>query len=94
MVMRSSTLRTCKRLALSGLLVGAAIWLLKWLMSLLHLLRDTALGAGPKTIADYALNLAWWDMAEVFAICLTFCSGIMLYVIVCPPPKDIDQHEA
>lgn len=93
-VMRSSTLRTCKRCALSGLLVGATVWLLKGLLTLLHLLRDTTLGNGPKTIMDYALNLAWWDVAEVFAMCLTICSGILLYVTVCPPPKDIDQHEA
>ena len=92
--MRSSTLRTGKRLALSGLLVGATIWFVKWLLSLFHILRDTTVGAGPKTVADYALNLACWDIAEVFAMCLAFCSGILLYVIACPPPKDIDQHEA
>lgn len=76
-----------------GALLGPAFWLLKSLLSLLHILRQPRLGE-PKTIADYALDEFWWGGAVAVLLVLSFCSAILLYVIVCPPPRDIDQHEA
>jgi hypothetical protein len=86
--MRASTLNRCRRLALSGVLVGPAFWLLKKALSLFHVLRDAA---SPKTMADYVLDMTLWDGAVVILIGVTFCSSILLYVIVAPPPRDIDQ---
>ncbi len=91
--MRSSTIKTCRRLALFGVIVGPAFWLAKTVLSLLGVLRDAGPGQ-PATLVDRIRDTLWWDAAAVSLIGLSICSGIVLYVIVCPPPKDIDQHEA
>jgi hypothetical protein len=73
--------------------LGPASWFLKSLLSLLHVLRNPD-PAEHRTVADYVLDPFWWDAAGALLMALTVCSAILLYVIVCPPPKDIDQHEA
>jgi hypothetical protein len=77
---------------LIGPVLGPAFWVLKWILSLLHLLRDSS--APPKTFADALLCNFYWEVIGWCLLSVTFCSLILLYVIVCPPPKDIDQHEA
>jgi hypothetical protein len=86
--MRTSTLNRCRLLAILGVLVGPAFWLLKKTLDLFHVLRDAT---SLKTVADYVLDRSLWDGAVVILIGVTFCSAIMLYVIVAPPPRDIDQ---
>ena len=91
-VMRSSTIRLFRRATLAGAVIGTAFWMLKWILSLLHVLRD--LSALPKTFTDVLVCKLYWDFIGWCLLCVTCCSLILLYVIVCPPPKDIDQHEA
>ncbi len=91
-VMQPKTLRTCRRLAISGVFAWPSIWLLRKLLSVMHLLREPVPGTARETVGDYMLDATWWDAAVILSIAVTFCSAILLYVIVCPPPRDIDQH--
>jgi len=88
--MRSSTISRCKRLAILGALLGPGFWVLKWILTLLHVLRDSAL-AGRRTLADHVLDASSWNVVGVVLLGLALCSLVLLYVIVCPPPRDIDQ---
>ena len=88
--MRSSTINRCKHLAIWGALLAPGFWLLKWVLTLLHVLRDSA-PAGPRTLADHILDVGSWNVLGVILLGLALCSLILLYVIVCPPPRDIDQ---
>jgi hypothetical protein len=77
-------------LAILGALLGPGFWVLKWILTLLHVLRVSAT-AGPQTLTDHIFDAGSWNVIGVILLGLALCSLVVLYVIVCPPPRDIDQ---
>jgi len=90
--MRPSTIRSLRRVALVGAVLAPAFWVLKWILNLLQVVRDVPVP--PKSFAGALSYEYYWEVIGACLLCVTLCSLLLLYVIVCPPPKDIDQHEA
>jgi hypothetical protein len=88
-VMRSSTITRLRRLTLFGAVLAPVFWVLKWVLQFFHILRDSPVP--PRTLADRIFDVFVWDTIGAFLLAITLCSLILLYVIVCPPPRDIDQ---
>ncbi len=87
--MRSSTITRLRKVTLFGVILALGFWVLKWVLQFFGVLKSVA--TPPKTLADRLFDLFVWDTIGVCLLTLTFCSLILLYVIVCPPPRDIDQ---
>ena len=88
-VMRSSTITRFRRLMIVGALLAPAFWALKWILQVVNVVRDSPLP--PRTLADRVFDASYWNTIGVCLVAITICSLILLYVIVCPPPRDIDQ---
>ena len=59
-MMRSSTIRFFRRATLVGSVLGPTFWVLKWILSMLHVLKDSP--APPRTLTDALLYNAYWEV--------------------------------
>lgn len=87
--MVASTIKRLRRLTIAGALLAPSFWALKWILQGVHIIRDAPVP--PKTLADRVLDPSYWNTIGVCLVAVTVCSLILLYVIACPPPRDIDQ---
>ncbi len=87
--MRSSTITRLKRLTIIGALLAPAFWALNWILQLTHVLRDSPVP--PRNLADRVFDASYWNTIGFCLLAVAMCSLILLYVVVCPPPRDIDQ---